>query len=88
MTTPEPTSPSSRRAAARPGYSAALATAALSYAVLHHLGLLPDGLGSGPEGTRWADWLAKQSGPMIPARKPADSLAPAPGTYVVAQPQL
>ncbi|NHB76939.1 PHA/PHB synthase family protein [Rhodobacter calidifons] len=37
---------------------------------------------------RWADWLARQSGPMIPARKPADSLAPAPGTYVVAQPEL
>jgi polyhydroxyalkanoate synthase len=37
---------------------------------------------------RWAEWLAGQSGPMIPARKPADSLAPAPGTYVVAQPQL
>ncbi|WP_128514152.1 PHA/PHB synthase family protein [Tabrizicola thermarum] len=37
---------------------------------------------------RWADWLARQSGPMIPARKPADSLGPAPGTYVVAQPQL
>lgn len=37
---------------------------------------------------RWAEWLAKQSGPLIPARKPADSLAPAPGTYVVAQPQL
>ncbi len=35
---------------------------------------------------RWADWLARQSGPMIPARKPADSLGPAPGTYVVAQP--
>jgi polyhydroxyalkanoate synthase len=37
---------------------------------------------------RWADWLAKQSGPMIPARKPADSLAPAPGTYVTATPEL
>lgn len=37
---------------------------------------------------RWADWLASHSGPMIPARKPADSLAPAPGTYVVAQPAL
>jgi polyhydroxyalkanoate synthase len=37
---------------------------------------------------RWAEWLASHSGPMIPARKPADSLAPAPGTYVVAQPQL
>jgi polyhydroxyalkanoate synthase subunit PhaC len=37
---------------------------------------------------RWAEWLAKQSGPMIPARKPADSLAPAPGTYVTATPAL
>lgn len=37
---------------------------------------------------RWGAWLAKQSGPMIPARQPTDSLAPAPGTYVVAQPQL
>ena len=37
---------------------------------------------------RWGAWLAQNSGPMIPARKPADSLAPAPGTYVVAQPQL
>ncbi|MBC2958948.1 hypothetical protein [Nocardioides deserti] len=34
-----------------------LATTALSYAVLHHLGLLPDGLGRAPQGTRWADWL-------------------------------
>lgn len=39
------------------GYSRALATTALSYGVLHHLGLLPDGLGTGPDGTRWADWL-------------------------------
>ncbi|MEV7428994.1 hypothetical protein AB0N29_05190 [Nocardioides sp. NPDC092400] len=39
------------------GYGRRLATAALSYAVLHHLGVLPDGLGSAPEGTRWADWL-------------------------------
>lgn len=38
-------------------YARALAGAALSYAVLHHLGLLPDGLGEAPEGTRWADWL-------------------------------
>lgn len=37
---------------------------------------------------RWGAWLAGHSGPMIPARIPADSLAPAPGTYVVAQPQL
>ncbi|SDC37347.1 hypothetical protein [Nocardioides lianchengensis] len=38
-------------------YARALATTALSYGVLHHLGLLPDGLGTGPDGTRWADWL-------------------------------
>ncbi|MET0525345.1 MAG: hypothetical protein ABWZ91_11110 [Nocardioides sp.] len=38
-------------------YSRALAGTALAYAVLHHLGLLPDGLGAGPEGTRWTDWL-------------------------------
>jgi polyhydroxyalkanoate synthase len=37
---------------------------------------------------RWGAWLAGHSGPLIPARKPADSLAPAPGTYVTAQPQL
>jgi polyhydroxyalkanoate synthase len=39
---------------------------------------------------RWADWLAPRSGPMVPAREPGDSvhpvLAPAPGTYVVSQP--
>jgi polyhydroxyalkanoate synthase len=35
---------------------------------------------------RWGAWLAGNSGPMIPARKPADSLAPAPGTYVTATP--
>jgi hypothetical protein len=38
-------------------YSWALAATALSYTALHHLGLLPSGLGQGPEGTRWADWL-------------------------------
>ena len=38
-------------------YPRALATTALSYVVLHHLGLLPGGLGDGPRGTRWADWL-------------------------------
>lgn len=38
------------------GYPQALALAATSYAVLHHLGSLPGGLGQvGP--TRWADWL-------------------------------
>ncbi|MBZ5737130.1 hypothetical protein [Nocardioides mangrovi] len=34
-----------------------LALTALAYAVLHHLGLLPDGLGAGPDDTRIADWL-------------------------------
>jgi hypothetical protein len=38
-------------------YSRALAATALAYVLLHHLGLLPSGLGAGPEGTRWADWL-------------------------------
>ena len=38
-------------------YSRALAATALAYAVLHHLGLLPSGLGSAPDGTQWADWL-------------------------------
>jgi hypothetical protein len=38
-------------------YLRALLLTALAYAVTHHLGLLPDGLGAGPEGTQWADWL-------------------------------
>lgn len=38
-------------------YSRWLAATAVAYAALHHLGLLPDGLGAGPDGTRWADWL-------------------------------
>jgi hypothetical protein len=38
-------------------YSRTLALTALAYAVAHHLGLLPSGLGAAPEGTRWADWL-------------------------------
>ncbi|GAA1766496.1 hypothetical protein GCM10009795_011280 [Nocardioides hankookensis] len=38
-------------------YSRWLALAAVTYAVVHHLGLLPDGLGAGPDDTRWADWL-------------------------------
>jgi hypothetical protein len=38
-------------------YSRWLALTALSYAVLHHLGLLPDGSGAGPDDTRWTDWL-------------------------------
>lgn len=38
-------------------YSRALASTALAYVVLHHLGLLPAGLGEGPDGTRWSDWI-------------------------------
>ena len=38
-------------------YSRWLATTALAYAVLHHLGLLPSGLGPAPDHTQWADWL-------------------------------
>lgn len=38
-------------------YSRWLAVTALAYVVLHHLGGLPDGLGAGPDDTRWADWL-------------------------------
>ncbi|MBA3908866.1 MAG: class I poly(R)-hydroxyalkanoic acid synthase [Rhodobacter sp.] len=37
---------------------------------------------------RWRDWLAERSGPMIKARIPVDSLAAAPGTYVVATPAV
>jgi hypothetical protein len=40
-----------------PSYGRWLAVTALVYAVVHHLGLLPDGPGDGPDGTRWADWL-------------------------------
>ena len=38
-------------------YGRWLAVTALAYAVLHHLGLLPNGLGSAPDDTQWADWL-------------------------------
>ncbi|WP_135449944.1 class I poly(R)-hydroxyalkanoic acid synthase [Tabrizicola caldifontis] len=37
---------------------------------------------------RWGEWLKAHSGPLVKARIPADSLAPAPGTYVVATPVL
>lgn len=33
------------------------AVTAVAYAVLHHLGALPGGLGDAPHATRWADWL-------------------------------
>ena len=38
-------------------YTRLLCATALAYTVLHHLGLLPSGLGAGPQGSRWADWL-------------------------------
>lgn len=38
-------------------YTRGLVATAAAYAVLHHLGLVPDGLGEGPDGTRWTDWL-------------------------------
>jgi hypothetical protein len=34
-----------------------LAATAAAYALCHHLGSLPDGLGDAGRGTRWADWL-------------------------------
>lgn len=34
-----------------------LAAWALAYSLLHHLGALPDGLGSAPHATRWVDWI-------------------------------
>jgi hypothetical protein len=34
-----------------------LALTAVAYALTHHFGLLPSGLGAAPEDTRWADWL-------------------------------
>jgi polyhydroxyalkanoate synthase len=41
---------------------------------------------------RWRAWLAARSGPMVPARTCGDSahppLAPAPGTYVTAEPSV
>jgi hypothetical protein len=33
------------------------AVAAGAYALLHHLGTLPDGLGDAPYATRWVDWV-------------------------------
>ena len=35
---------------------------------------------------RWSAWLKGQSGPLIKARIPVDSLGAAPGTYVTATP--
>ena len=38
-------------------YQRWLAITAVAYVVAHHLGVLPHGLGSAPDGTQWADWL-------------------------------
>ena len=38
-------------------YRRSLALTALAYAACHHLGLLPAGLGSTIDDTRWTDWL-------------------------------
>jgi hypothetical protein len=38
-------------------YGRWLAVTGLAYAVLHHLGLLPSGLGTTVDGTRVADWI-------------------------------
>lgn len=59
-------------------YGRWLAVTAAAYAVTHHLGLLPDGLGDGPEGTRWADWLDL----LVPWLV----LVPAAATMVAARP--
>jgi polyhydroxyalkanoate synthase len=37
---------------------------------------------------RWGEWLKGHSGPLVKARVPVDSLCAAPGTYVVATPDL
>lgn len=38
-------------------YGRRLALTAATYVVLHHLGLLPGGLGPAPDHTQWADWI-------------------------------
>ena len=44
-------------AAPAPGWDRWLAVTALAYALLHHVGSLPDGLGPAGHDTRWADWI-------------------------------
>ncbi len=46
-----------RQQRVRLSYGTALASTALVYALLHHLGSLPRGLGDAPRHTRWVDWL-------------------------------
>jgi hypothetical protein len=66
-------------------YSRWLAVTAFAYAVCHHLGLLPDGLGTGPDDTRWADWL-DLSVPwlvLVPAALTMRAAEAAPRTWAV-----
>ena len=56
-----------------------VAVTALSYVVLHHLGLLPDGLGAAPDDTQWADWLDLLV-PLLVLGPAAAALAAAPAT--------
>lgn len=60
-------------------YQRWVAVTALSYVVLHHLGLLPDGLGSAPDDTQWADWLDLLV-PLLVLGPAAAALAAAPAT--------
>ena len=62
-----------------------LAVTALSYALVHHLGLLPEGLGDGPDGTRWADWLDLLVPwlVLVPAALTVASARPDPRTWVL-----
>ncbi len=66
-------------------YGRWLAVTALSYAVLHHLGLLPDGLGDGPDGTRWTDWLDLLVPwlVLVPAALTVAAARPDPRTWVL-----
>ena len=62
-----------------------LAVTALSYALVHHLGLLPEGLGDGPDGTRWADWLDLLVPwlVLVPAALTVASARPDPRTWML-----
>lgn len=62
-----------------------LAVTALSYALVHHLGLLPEGLGDGPDGTRWADWLDLLVPwlVLVPAASTVAAARPDPRTWVL-----
>lgn len=66
-------------------YGRRLALTALAYAVVHHLGLLPDGLGQGPDGTRWADWidLLVPWLVLVPAAATVSAARPDPRTWIL-----